>query len=120
MKTKTSRPTENGASTTENGTVPPKRLPYSELRTREHLTPAEVELVIKTARQRPGRHGHRDGTMILLCYRHVLRVSELASLRWDQFDFEQGVVHVRRIKNGRIRVRRRSATVSSPAAMGRV
>jgi hypothetical protein len=26
------------------------------------------------------RHGHRDGTMILVCYRHGLRASELVSL----------------------------------------
>ena len=39
--------------------------------------------------------------MILVCYRHVLRVGELCRLRWDQFDFEQGLVHVRRLKNGR-------------------
>jgi type 1 fimbriae regulatory protein FimE len=31
----------------------------------------------------------------------VLRVAELCELRWDQFDFEQGLVHVRRLKNGR-------------------
>jgi type 1 fimbriae regulatory protein FimB/type 1 fimbriae regulatory protein FimE len=39
--------------------------------------------------------------MILVCYRHVLRVGELCGLRWDQFDFDQGLVHVRRLKNGR-------------------
>lgn len=87
--------------TTKNGTVPPKRLPYSLARTREHLTSAEIELLIKTAKARPGRYGHRDATMILVCYRHVLRVSELVNLRWDQFDFAEGVVHIRRVKNGR-------------------
>lgn len=51
------------------------------------------------ARKR-GRYGHRDATMILIAYRHGLRVSELCSLRWDQVDFGRGLLHVRRVKNG--------------------
>ena len=39
--------------------------------------------------------------MILLAYRHGLRVSELVALRWQQIDLKQGVLHVRRRKNGR-------------------
>lgn len=38
--------------------------------------------------------------MILLAYRHGLRVSELCSLRWNQIDFEAGLLHVRRLKHG--------------------
>jgi integrase len=38
--------------------------------------------------------------MILLAYRHGLRVSELINLRWDQLDLDQGLLHVRRVKNG--------------------
>jgi type 1 fimbriae regulatory protein FimB/type 1 fimbriae regulatory protein FimE len=47
-----------------------------------------------------GRHGHRDATVILLAYRHGLRVSELVALRWDQVDLRQGLLHVARLKNG--------------------
>jgi site-specific recombinase XerD len=54
---------------------------------------------IAAARQL-GRHGHRDATMILLAYRHGLRVSELVSLRREQLDLRQGLLHVRRRKNG--------------------
>jgi type 1 fimbriae regulatory protein FimB/type 1 fimbriae regulatory protein FimE len=54
---------------------------------------------MKVAKKR-GRYGHRDATMILLAYRHGLRVAELCALRWDQVDFEQGLLHVHRIKNG--------------------
>jgi type 1 fimbriae regulatory protein FimB/type 1 fimbriae regulatory protein FimE len=39
-------------------------------------------------------------TMVLLAFRHGLRASELVDLRWDQVDFELGVLHVRRAKAG--------------------
>jgi type 1 fimbriae regulatory protein FimE len=38
--------------------------------------------------------------LILIAYRHGLRVSELVSLRWDQVDLEQGLLHVARRKHG--------------------
>jgi type 1 fimbriae regulatory protein FimB/type 1 fimbriae regulatory protein FimE len=38
--------------------------------------------------------------MILLAYRHGLRVSELCSLRWEQFELNRGLLHVHRIKRG--------------------
>jgi type 1 fimbriae regulatory protein FimB/type 1 fimbriae regulatory protein FimE len=80
-------------------TAPPRRRPNAELRSREYLTLDEVERLIGAARIR-GRHGHRDATAILLGYRHGLRVGELVSLRWDQVNLKQGLLHVRRSKNG--------------------
>jgi NTE family protein len=47
-----------------------------------------------------GRHGYRDETLLLLAYRHGLRVSELAALRWNQVDLKAGLLHVARLKNG--------------------
>src|SRR5262249_53710632 len=44
--------------------------------------------------------GHRGSTMVLLAFRHGLRVSELVDLRWDQVDLENGILHVRRVKQG--------------------
>jgi integrase len=82
----------------QNGTVPPRLVPQAQRRPREYLTPKEVERLIAAARQ--NRYGHRDATMILIAYRHGLRVSELCALRWDQVDFEHSLLHVRRIKNG--------------------
>ena len=38
--------------------------------------------------------------MILLAYRHGLRVSELIALRWEQVDLKQGLLYVKRKKNG--------------------
>src|SRR5204863_498189 len=73
--------------------------PHKERRSREYLTPAEVEELIEAARKR-GRCGHRDATAILIAFRHGLRVGELCLLRWDQVDLRHGLVHVRRLKNG--------------------
>ena len=77
----------------------PKRLKNKDVRTREYLTEQEVEMLMASARK-TGRHRHRDATLILLAYRHGLRVTELVSLRWDQIDLKQGLLHVNRIKNG--------------------
>jgi hypothetical protein len=55
-------------------TVAPKRRPNAELRTREHLTPDEVETLMEPAKA--NRHGHRDATTILIAFRHGLRACE--------------------------------------------
>jgi integrase len=70
-----------------------------ETRSREYLLPAEVTKLLKAA-ARSGRYGQRDKTLILLMYRHALRVSEAVSLRWDQVDLEGGLLAVTRAKNG--------------------
>jgi len=69
------------------------------VRSREHLTPQEVDQLVRAAGS-VGRYGHRDATLLLLAYRHGLRVSELVSLRWDAVDLKAGLLHVRRLKNG--------------------
>jgi len=77
----------------------PKRQKNKDVRSREYLTEQEIEMLMDAARK-IGRHGHRDATIILLAYRHGLRVSELVSLRWEQIDLKQGLLHVSRLKNG--------------------
>jgi integrase len=67
-------------------------------RDREHLTELEVERLIKAAKG--NRHGQRDATMILIGFRHGLRVSELCGLQWSSIEFETGTLHVRRAKGG--------------------
>ncbi len=86
------------APTTVKRTVTPRRRPNADLRTREHLTEAEVERLMGAAKR--NRWGHRDARMILVAYRHGLRVSELVDLRWDQVDFRTATLHVRRVKQG--------------------
>jgi integrase len=83
---------------TEIRTVRPTRRPNTDLRTREYLTEAEVERLLKATKG--NRWAHRDATMILLAYRHGLRASELTDLRWDQVDFTTATLHVRRVKQG--------------------
>ena len=64
---------------TVNRTVAPKRPKNAELRTREHLSPAEVEKLIEAAAA--NRHGPRDALMALLAFRHGLRAAEVVDLR---------------------------------------
>jgi type 1 fimbriae regulatory protein FimB/type 1 fimbriae regulatory protein FimE len=86
------------APTTVNRTVTPRRAKNSELRTREYLTEREINSLMAAARQ--NRYGHRDATMILIAFRHGLRAWEAVDLRWNQFDFNRAVLHVRRVKGG--------------------
>jgi integrase len=77
----------------------PKKPRNKDVRSREYLTEKEVDKLMAAAKG-VGRHGHRDATLILIGYRHALRVSELVALRWDQTDLGQGLLHVVRRKNG--------------------
>lgn len=79
--------------------APPPRRPNAEKRAREYLTPAEVKDMIDAAKE-VGRHGMRDALLILMMYRHALRVSELIDLKWEQLDLDKAKFHVNRLKNG--------------------
>jgi integrase len=83
---------------TVNRAVTPLRVKNADLRTREYLTQAEVEKLMKVAKG--NRWGQRDSTMVLIAYRHGLRVSELTGLEWSQVDLKAGNLHVRRVKKG--------------------
>jgi integrase len=84
---------------TVNCTVAPRRPKNADLRTREHLTPDEVERLIEAAKA--NRHGHPDALIVLLAYRHGLRAAEVVDLRWgEQVDFKSAILGVRRVKAG--------------------
>jgi type 1 fimbriae regulatory protein FimB/type 1 fimbriae regulatory protein FimE len=83
----------------ENRAVAPTRRTNSKYRSREHLTPSEVDSLIEAAKT--NRYGHRDATMLLVAYRHGLRASELCGLEWSQVDFDSATLHVWRVKNGK-------------------
>jgi type 1 fimbriae regulatory protein FimB/type 1 fimbriae regulatory protein FimE len=61
---------------------------------RKHLSPHEMEVLLKTCRD------HRNHTMILLAFRHGLRVSELIALEWNAFDLTTGTIALSRMKHG--------------------
>lgn len=77
----------------------PRRPKNADVRPREYLTPSEMARLVKAAGA-VGRHGHRDATLLLLAYRHGLRVSELVALRRDQVDLKGGLIHITRKKSG--------------------
>lgn len=68
-----------------------------EKRSREYLLPGEVEQLISSAKLT--RYGLRDSTLILLSYRHGLRVNEAVALTWSDVDFD-GSIHINRLKKG--------------------
>ena len=68
------------------------------MRPREYLLKKEIESLIEAAKA--NRYGLRDSTMILIGYRHGMRVSELCSLQWTDVSFEDATIHIRRRKAG--------------------
>ena len=60
------------------------------------LTESEMKKFLETSRK--GRHGVRDYCLMLMAYRHGLRVSELIDIRLKDLDLETGRLFVRRLK----------------------
>jgi integrase len=80
--------------------APPRRHANSESRTREYLTPDEVERMLTAVRKHGGRMVERDALMLMLGYRHGLRAREIVRLRWEQVDYRNALLHVVRVKAG--------------------
>ena len=83
----------------QNRSVAPTRPPNGDQRSREYLTPAEIDKLIAAAKT--NRYPQRDATMILVIYRHGLRATEACDLEWSQVDLDSASLHVRRAKNGK-------------------
>ena len=64
---------------------------------RDYLFPSEIDRLMEAATTSP-RHGVRTGLMILLAYRHGLRISELIDLRLSDIDLQAGRINCRRLK----------------------
>jgi type 1 fimbriae regulatory protein FimB len=65
---------------------------------RRHLTGLEVEKLL--AAVKGARHEARDRCLILLMFRHGLRVSEAVGLKLSDVDLEGRSLHVKRLKRG--------------------
>jgi type 1 fimbriae regulatory protein FimB len=68
------------------------------MRDRKHLLSAEVEKLMAAVKD--SRNAARDRCLLLLMFRHGLRVSEACGLRLSQVDIESRVLHVARLKQG--------------------
>ena len=76
------------------------RKPNSALRTREYLLESEINLMLEAARKSK-RYPHRNYCLVLLMFRHGLRVSEASFLEWSQIDLDSETIYVRRLKGSK-------------------
>lgn len=65
---------------------------------RRFLTGKEVQAMMLAARH--GQTGERDYCLILLAFRHGMRISELLDLHYRDLDLVEGRINIRRLKNG--------------------
>ena len=67
---------------------------------RKYLTPDEVQRLMAATKQSP-RYAHRNLCLVMVSYRHGLRVGEAVELQWKDVDFKTATIYIRRLKNGK-------------------
>jgi type 1 fimbriae regulatory protein FimB/type 1 fimbriae regulatory protein FimE len=85
-------------SKAEKPTVKGGRGKNADYRSREYLSEKEIDHLLAAASE--SRNPGRDRLLILMAFRHALRVSELVDLRWQQVHLDSATVDIRRAKSG--------------------
>jgi integrase len=60
------------------------------------MTEPEIDQLIAAAGK--GRNPERDRLLIMMAFRHALRLSELVGIKCEQVDLKAATLHVRRVK----------------------
>jgi type 1 fimbriae regulatory protein FimB len=70
-------------------------------RSREYLAPDEVQKLLDASRKEGlSRNRERDYCLLLLMFRHGLRVSEACHLKVTDVNLKEKIIHIHRLKNG--------------------
>ena len=64
---------------------------------RDYLFPTEIDRLLESAGKFP-RYGVRNRLMMLLAYRHGLRISEVMDIRLSDIEIQSGRINCRRLK----------------------
>jgi len=68
------------------------------LKTRKYLTVNEIERLISAISTK--KNYERDKCMLLMCFIHGLRVSELSQLKLKDIEISNKIIYISRLKNG--------------------
>ncbi|WP_439069434.1 tyrosine-type DNA invertase [Serratia nevei] len=68
------------------------------MKKRKFLSQVEIEQLIAAVHE--GKNSIRDRCLLLMCFIHGLRVSELRALRLEDIDLTSNRIHISRLKNG--------------------